>query len=142
MNASLSQVFSQRIENASSQLPPDDDASSQLPPDDDATDCATNATSNESTSTPTPADDSQYEGIDWQRLLKFFKPPYEPKRTVQSWVWRYGYRIYHPKQRKQYWLCRHCHTHRAPGGLYTASDATSAIQRHLKEKRMSWLSWS
>lgn len=127
MNQNLCDVFSQRLTQAELQ---------ELP-EELATDAATEAASELDTITLDldPPDDAAYEGIDWKRLPGYQKPPIESKRGLRSWIWRHGYRVWHRKQQKLYFLCKYCHTHKIPGGAFMADQATTTAARHLGEQR-------
>ena len=139
INSALSHVWSQRLESAASQTP-------QTPPDDGATYMATDAPSelevddNSVGETPPTTDQDEddndaYDGIDWTRLPDYHKPGRTAKRSRKSWVWRHGYRLWHRKQQRLYWLCHYCHRHKHPDGFYQADQSTTSIARHLGERK-------
>ena len=74
-----------------------------------------------------PEELSSYDSIDWKRLPNFQLPTNTLTRNP-SWIWAYSYRVLHRKSRDIYWVCRYCHTHRIPRGLYKIRATTAAIK--------------
>lgn len=138
MNSNLSQVFSQRLERAASQTPPEDGAT------DMATDALSELDADKSsiggTHTTTDIDDDNddaYEGIEWTRLPNYCKPAHSAKRSRKSWVWRYGYRLWHRKLQRLFRLYCYCHVHKRPNGFYYANQSTPSIAHHLTKRKAS-----
>jgi hypothetical protein len=54
---------------------------------------------------------SNYDEIDWSRLRGFEMPPPKQKRqrAPKSHVWTYGWRLYKPREGREYWVCKLCH---------------------------------
>jgi hypothetical protein len=75
-------------------------------------------------------DDALYDGLDWTRVPHLEKCQYEHARGAPSWIYRYGWPVYHHTRRRYYWLCSYCHIHKKPGGKYDASS-TSGAAHHL-----------
>ncbi|KAA8615108.1 hypothetical protein PtrSN002B_011378 [Pyrenophora tritici-repentis] len=82
--------------------------------------------------------EDNYEGIDWDRLPRFIKPPTTSRRTP-SWIYRHGYRVVlRSDMTTTYFICKFCHIHKyidaGLAGVYP-SAATTAAARHLCENR-------
>jgi hypothetical protein len=126
MNRNLVEAFEQRVSQVDSQY------TVGVPTSDHATD----AERDELTVTPVPtAYDLQYEGLDWKRVPYLQTPAYEARRSYKSWVFSYGWRVWHRKRQALFWLCKYCHQHQLPGGLYKVELSTSAIGRHLEQQK-------
>src|ERR1700755_907514 len=105
MNRNLQNAFEQRIQLIESQDSGIYVTSAQGT--DAATDTAFNAL--DDTSLLHAVEDATaylYEGLDWDRVPLLQKPPYERKRSCESWVFKHGWRVWHRKLRELHWLCR------------------------------------
>ncbi|KAI1676406.1 hypothetical protein KJE20_13983 [Pyrenophora tritici-repentis] len=81
------------------------------------------------------ADD--FEGINWDTLLAYGKPPRTLKHK-KSWVFQHGYRVASLRDlSRTFWVCRHCHQHNAVGIKYIleVTKSTSAAITHLQLNR-------
>ena len=79
-------------------------------------------------------DDDVYDGLDWNRVPHLQKRPYEHSRgSKPSWIYLYGWPVWHREQQKKYWLCRYCHTHKRFGGEYNVGLSTSSAASHLAQ---------
>ena len=75
------------------------------------------------------------DGIDFKRLPGYCKPNATTKRG-RSWIFLHGYRIAKQTNITEcWWLCKYCHQHKIPGGLYKAMSSTSAANGHLAQLR-------
>lgn len=81
------------------------------------------------------------EGIDWNRLRDFERPPPASKRfrASTSHIWDYGWRLYKPADGLDYWVCRLCHNgprkpRTAAKSSYVCNQATSSAANHLERK--------
>ena len=87
---------------------------------------------------PSPSDDdnfeTNYDGIDWQRLGRYQKP-FKALERNPSFIYKYGYRLQHRTTKRLYWECKYCHQHAQPGGRFDITSATSSASRHLAEER-------
>jgi hypothetical protein len=117
-------------------------APSEVQRRDDFASTATTASTTTDSTTPLA-----YKDVDWQRLRGFELPPPRSKRyrTPTSFIWAFGWRIYHRAEGVEYWLCRLCHTKRPkvlspinPYGYGTShafvcAKTTSTAIDHLKK---------
>jgi hypothetical protein len=91
-----------------------------------------------------------YKDLDWRRLQGFEIPPPKSKRNrpQTSYIWAYGWRIYHRAEGVEYWLCRLCHhgspKRRSPissdpnqtSHAFVCTKTTSTAIEHLKMKHL------
>jgi hypothetical protein len=61
-------------------------------------------------------DDSAFDGIDRTRVLHLEKRGKDYVKGPPSWIYLYGWPVYHCVQQKNYWLCRYCHVNKNLGG--------------------------
>ena len=132
MNSNLNRVFSQRVESQNTQITDNAPPSSYQ---------ATNAQSDIDEPQPThdpltaSANDDNYIGLQWDRVPYLQKPQYSVNSKRESWVYQYGWRVWHAKELQLYWLCKYCHIHKIPGGMYVVQQSTSSVVRHLAERK-------
>lgn len=80
-----------------------------------------------------PQDDaSYYDGISWLRIPGYGPCPDGLVDHNGSFIWKYGWRIYHLKLHSIHWLCRECHQkRRVETHVYNVTFGRSAPKRHL-----------
>lgn len=78
-------------------------------------------------------DDSAFDGLDWTRVPHLEKRGKDHVKGPPSWIYLYGWPVYHRVKRKNYWLCRYCHVNKNPGGEYS-SGSTSGAAAHLAKR--------
>ncbi|KAF2174359.1 hypothetical protein K469DRAFT_716316 [Zopfia rhizophila CBS 207.26] len=127
MNKNLTVAFSRRVQLENRRNPPQKPKSALA---DNTTDDTSDVDAE-----ILEVDDRQYVGLDWLRVTHLSKPPYEHRRGSPSWIFDYGYRVWHIRKQKVYWLCMWCHQHKRAGGEYDVDKATSAAQNHLKANK-------
>lgn len=88
----------------------------------------------DSSSTDEINDETNYDGIDWDRL-KAYQRPYKALERNPSFIYKYGYRLQHRVSKRIYWECAYCHQRSIPGGRFDITTATSASKRHLAENK-------
>ena len=72
-------------------------------------------------------------GLNWKRVPELERRQIERQRGPPSWIYRYGWTVWHRKKRRNYWLCFYCHKHRFPGGVFDVSTSTSSAGTHVKQ---------
>src|ERR1043166_744437 len=60
-------------------------------------------------------DDAEYTGLTWDRVPHLERRQKEHAKGVPSWIYRYGWPVYHRERQRNYWLCRYCHVHKRAG---------------------------
>jgi hypothetical protein len=84
---------------------------------------------------PDPPDDDEddrFTNVDWQRVPHLQRRAYEHGRgSKPSWIYIYGWPVWHWKLKKKYWLCSWCHLHKKLGGEFNVELATSSAAKHL-----------
>jgi len=78
-------------------------------------------------------DDNIYDGLNWERVPELERRQTERQRGLPSWIYRYGWPVWHRKKQRNYWLCFYCHKHRYPGGVFDVSTSTSSAGSHMKQ---------
>lgn len=79
-------------------------------------------------------DETNYDGIDWERL-KAFQRPFKALERNPSFIYKHGYRLQHRYNKRMFWECAYCHQHSISGGRFDITTATSAAKRHLAENK-------
>lgn len=74
-----------------------------------------------------------YEGLDWRCVPELERRQKEYARGQPSWIYCYGWAVYHCERQRNYWLCCYCHLYRRLGGLFDVSTSTSSAGAHLKQ---------
>jgi len=96
--------------------------------------------SNRTTASVNPSNTQEpLEGIDWNRLRDFERPPPAAKRQRQtsSHIWDYGWRLHKRIDGLDYWVCRLCHTgpakpRTAAKSSYVCNQATTSAASYLE----------
>ncbi|KAF2727147.1 hypothetical protein EJ04DRAFT_570652 [Polyplosphaeria fusca] len=79
-------------------------------------------------------DDDRFSQLNWQRVPHLQKRAYEQKRGGKpSWIYLYGWPVWHQTFRVKYWLCTYYHLHQISGGEFNVERATSSAAGHLKQ---------
>jgi hypothetical protein len=60
-------------------------------------------------------DERDFEGLDWKRMPQLEQTA---RGGPPSWVYRYGWPVWHTEFKKSHWLCRYCHQHCISGAAY------------------------
>jgi hypothetical protein len=81
-----------------------------------------------------PSTSAYYSGLTWSKLHGSFGPTDDGVGIVRSWVWKHGWKIESLKDRKQYWLCRVCHTTAPSIKPFAIGHGTRGAIDHLKDK--------
>lgn len=78
-----------------------------------------------------------FDGIIWSRLPEYTKPMRTQKHK-KSTLYELGYRVaLRADPSRIFFVCRHCHLHRAPGqGICETTSSTSAAWAHVEQKRL------
>ncbi|KAF2179950.1 hypothetical protein K469DRAFT_715816 [Zopfia rhizophila CBS 207.26] len=130
MNRNAEKVFKQRVARENrrnpspilpSVAPEPDDA-----PDDDA-----------------PLIDSddrkaQYDGIDWKRVPHLQIRDKEHTKGNPSWIYNYGWPLWHRRRQKRWWLCKYYYIHKMKGGEYNVHISTSSAGTHLSAHTLGY----
>ena len=77
---------------------------------------------------------AQYDGIDWKRVPHLQIRDKEHTRGNPSWIYKYGWPLWHRRRQKRWWLCKYCHTHKMRGGEYDVHTSTSSAGTHISAK--------
>lgn len=77
-------------------------------------------------------DEKAFEGLDWGRVPHLQKRERGHIRGTPSWIYAYGWPVFHRKKRQNYWLCRYCHQHKIQAGEYCVHQSTTSAAAHLK----------
>ena len=77
---------------------------------------------------------SNYSGINWDRLKAFQMPYLELKRTL-SFVWKHSYHLQNRRTKQIYFKCIYYYKHSISGGRFNITNATTAAKRHLKKNK-------
>jgi hypothetical protein len=77
-------------------------------------------------------DELEYEGLEWSRVqyLERRQIEHNARGKKPSWVYKYGWPVYHRKYQKNYWPCQLCHLLRLPDTSFDAAS-TSNARAHL-----------
>jgi len=80
-------------------------------------------------------DDESFLDLDWERVphLERRQGPRSLRGSKPSWIYKYGWPVFHRKHQKNYWLCRYCHVHRRSEASYDVSTSTSSAGSHLSK---------
>ena len=79
-------------------------------------------------------DDSKWEGLEWTRVPHLQKRAYEHGRGSRpSWIYQYGWPVWHRQQEKKFWLYKDCHRHKKTGGEFNVHQSTSSAAAHLQQ---------
>jgi hypothetical protein len=81
-----------------------------------------------------PSTSAYYSGLTWSKLHSSFGPTDDGVGIVRSWVWKHGWKIESLEDRKQYWLCRVCHTTAPSVKPFAIGHGTRGAIDHLKDK--------
>ncbi|KAH7394708.1 hypothetical protein BKA66DRAFT_438516 [Pyrenochaeta sp. MPI-SDFR-AT-0127] len=123
MNRNAEKAFEQRVARENCRNPPPITLSIALDPDDAPDDNATLVDSDDRK--------AQYDDIDWKRVPHLQIRDKEHGKGNPSWIYNYGWPLWHRHRQKRWWLCKYCHTHKMRGGEYDVHMSTSSAGTHL-----------
>ena len=135
MNSNLEKVSSQTIACENRRNPPPK-ASSIAPTVDMPVDPSDDAIQAAGVLAP-PDDDSDedlFKGLDWARVPHLQKRFTQQLKGKPSWIYEYGWPVWHREKKQNYWLCCYCHMHKVSGGEYCVASSTSSAASHLGQK--------
>ena len=129
MNKNLEKVFAQRVVREDSRKIPQEFAS--IHPEVDELDHV------ETPEIPPSAngDEEHFGGLDWDKVPHLQRRAYEHSRgSKPSWIYLYGWPVWHRKLKKKFWLCKYCHQHNMSKGEYNVDGATTSAAAHLSQR--------
>ncbi|KAF2728229.1 hypothetical protein EJ04DRAFT_592048 [Polyplosphaeria fusca] len=125
MNRNLTQVFNTAAIHENCRNPPPKADSVAAEPN--TPDCPL-----ELDPAPPDEEDHRFDDVDWQRVPHLQRRAYEHSRgSKPSWIYLYGWPVWHRKYNKKYWLCSWCHLHKKLSGEFNVELAISSAAKHL-----------